>query len=140
MEMGHKMIRALIVILTLAIGLVLTGCHDSSSGDSSLGSVTITPVEPDAPAASVTVNTQISWSIPTTRVLGDFLPLSEIKGYKISYGTSPGSYSDTIIVDGAQQTSADVVLQSGEVYYFVVRAIDTEGLEGPESNTVVRDV
>lgn len=140
--MGHSNNRRFLVILILMVGFLLSGCQGGASDQSSLNGVTVTPVDPtpDTPPSSDLVSTYVSWTIPATRILGDFLPMSEIKGYRVSYGTSPGNYTDSIIVDDAQQTRADFTVESGVTYYFVVRAIDTAGLEGPESNIVVRSV
>lgn len=134
--------RRIFVILILMVGILLSGCQGGSSDQSSLSGVSVTPADPapGAPSSSDLVSTQISWTIPSTRVLGDFLPMSDIKGYRVSFGTAPGNYTNSIIVSDAQQTSADFTVASGETYYFVVRAIDTAGLEGPESNIVVRSV
>lgn len=134
--------RRISVILILMVGILLSGCQGGSSDQSSLSGVAVTPADPvpGAPSSSDLVSTQISWTIPSTRILGDFLPMSEIKGYRVSFGTAPGNYTNSIIVSDAQQTSADFTVASGVTYYFVVRAIDTAGLEGPESNIVVRTV
>lgn len=86
------------------------------------------------------VSTTISWTIPTTRILGDPLSLSELKGYNIYYGTAPGNYTDSIAVEDAQQTSTSVTLQSGQTYYFIVEAIDTDGNPSPESNVITRSL
>jgi predicted phage tail protein len=131
--------RRISVALILLLGVLLSGCQGGASSDqSSTSGVSVTPVE--CTAGSDCVNTQISWTIPTTRVLGDFLSMSEIKGYRISFGTTPNNYTNSIIVSDAQQTIADIQVKSGSTYYFVVRAIDTAGLEGPESNIVERSV
>lgn len=138
------------LILAILISLLLAGCQDSGSVENLSGVVT-TPVEtptggtgdPVSTEPSGTTNpdmvtTEISWSIPSTRILGDFLPLSELQGYRIYYGEAQGNYSNTIAIDGAQETNANVTLESGKTYYFIVRAVDTDGFEGPESNTVTR--
>ncbi len=47
---------------------------------------------------------------------------SQTAGYRLYYGTSPGSYQWS--VDAGNQTSAPITLSSGSVYYFTVRAYD----------------
>lgn len=64
--------------------------------------------------------------------------MSEIQGYVLYYGTAPGNYMVSAEITGAQTTQASVTLEKGDTYYFVVRAIDTDGFEGPVSNTVTR--
>jgi hypothetical protein len=142
-SMGQSKYGRISVFVVLVLVIFLSGCQGGGTSDqSSLSGVAITPVDPapSAPSSSDLVNTQISWTIPSTRILGDFLPMSEIKGYRVSFGTAPGNYTNSIIISDAQQTSANLTVQSGATYYFVVRAIDTAGLEGPESNIVVRSV
>lgn len=120
--------------LTIMFAILLTGCQGGGSEPSQSNGVAITPNDP----GSDTALAQISWTIPATRILGDSLSLSEIQGYKLYYGTAPGNYSGSAEITGAQTTQATVTLDSGDTYYFVVRAVDTNGLEGPESNTVTR--
>lgn len=155
MKFANHKLPALFIVLIVSV--FLTGCQDLGGSGSEPSSVAISQAEPstttdpagtgqtipadssEAPAASQ-VTTQISWTIPSTRVLGDFLPLSELQGYTVYYGTAPGNYTNSIQIQDPQQTSAGITLDSGQTYYFVVRAIDTEGFEGPESNTVVRTI
>src|SRR5580765_8579179 len=49
-------------------------------------------------------------------------PETDIAGYKISYGTSSGSYTTTI--DVGNVTSYVLTLPDGQTYYFVAQAYD----------------
>jgi len=155
MKFANQRLPGLFIVLV--VGVLLTGCQSWGGGESTPSSVAISTAEPSAttesagavqsvpidssePPVANQVTTQISWTIPSTRILGDFLPLSELQGYTIYYGTAPGKYTNSIQIQDAQQTSTGITLDSGQTYYFVVRAIDTDGLEGPESNTVVRTI
>lgn len=134
--------RILTAPMALIILTLMSGCQGSSSSTEDASSVNVgpideTPVETPGPSQAIA---QVSWNIPTTRILGDFLPMSELQGYRVYYGTSPGNYMGNIDVQGAQDTSVDITLDSGQTYYIVVRAIDTDGFEGPESNTVTRSL
>ena len=45
-------------------------------------------------------------------------------GYRLFYGTSPGSYQSS--VDAGNEVSAPVTLTAGNRYYFVVRAYNAQ--------------
>jgi hypothetical protein len=109
-----------------------TGSTTGTDTTTGTGTTTGTETSPNY------VTTQISWTIPTTRILGDALSMSELSGYRVYYGSAPGNYPDSILIEDAQQTSADITLESNQTYYFIVRAIDTDGFESPESNVVTR--
>lgn len=66
----------------------------------------------------------VSWSAPTTYT--DGTAVSSIAGYKIYYGTTPGSYSNNVSV--GNQTSYTVSnLADATTYYFAVSAFDNNG-------------
>lgn len=140
--MTTKHYRILTAPMALIILALISGCQGSSFSTEDASSVNVgpideTPVETPGPSQVVT---QVSWNIPTTRILGDFLPMSELQGYRVYYGISPGNYMGNIEIQGAQDTSVNITLDRGQTYYIVVRAIDTDGFEGPESNTVTRSL
>ena len=55
-----------------------------------------------------------------------------VAGYRVSYGTTPGSHPTTIDV-GNQTTAVVPGLNPGQRYYAVVTAYDTSGLVSPPS-------
>lgn len=59
----------------------------------------------------------------------------DLAGYKLYYGTSSGSYQQSINVGNLTQYSLSN-LQDGVTYYFAVTAYDTEGNESGYSNEV----
>src|SRR5580765_6224678 len=61
-------------------------------------------------------------------------PETNIAGYKLSYGTSSGSYTTTI--DVGNVTTFVVPVLPGQTYFFVVQAYDTSGLLSPNSGEV----
>ena len=63
---------------------------------------------------------------------------SQTAGYRLYYGTSPGSYQWS--VDAGNQTSAPITLSSGSVYYFTVRAYDANFDYGSPSNEASIDL
>jgi len=60
---------------------------------------------------------------------------SDLAGYRLRYGTSPGVY--TQVQEAGSATSSEVwSLDPGTTYYFVVHAFDSAGNESPASNSV----
>ena len=57
----------------------------------------------------------------------------DIAGYKVYYGMTPGVY---IPVQTVKTTTATIAVPNGSVFYFVVTAIDSAGLESPFSDAV----
>ncbi|WP_291984354.1 hypothetical protein [Luteitalea sp.] len=59
-------------------------------------------------------------------------------GYVVHYGTSPGTYQWSY--DAGSQVSAQLTLNRGSIYYFVVRAYNTSAQQGPPSNEATIDL
>jgi len=95
-------------------------------GGISLASLTVMVNPPATGSAS------LSWLPPDTNT--DGTALSDLAGYRIKYGTSPGSYSTQI--DLPDPGLADHVLEglSPATYYFVITAYNTAGVESDPSN------
>lgn len=68
------------------------------------------------------VSLQLSWTAPTTNADGS--PLTDLAGYYVHYGTSPGLYSTTVPV-GLVTTYQVDGLTAGVEYHFAVTAVDT---------------
>jgi Putative Ig domain len=80
----------------------------------------------------------LSWQAPTQNADGS--PLVDLKGYKVHYGTTSKSYSDTIQVANAGLTTYVVDNLSAGKYYFAVTAYNSGGEESslsPEVSTQV---
>ena len=63
---------------------------------------------------------------------------SQTAGYRLYYGTAPGSYQWS--VDAGSQTSAPITLSAGSVYYFTVRAYDANYEYSAPSNEASIDL
>lgn len=70
-------------------------------------------------------------TVPDVNLAWNANPESDISGYKLKYGTSPGVYPNVVSVGTTPSTSISG-LAEGTTYYFVVSAIRS-GLEGPVS-------
>ena len=75
----------------------------------------------------------LSWDPPATNADGS--PLTDLSGYRIYYGTSPGVYGTAIDV-GNVITSTVTNLADGSLYYFVVTAYDLSENESQFSSEV----
>ncbi|OFZ21144.1 MAG: hypothetical protein A2X94_05305 [Bdellovibrionales bacterium GWB1_55_8] len=118
--------------IALAVTLIsfLQGCR--STEVSSLSSMDDVPVP-----ASTQGTATIEWSAPTLN--DDESALTDLTGYKIHYGTSPGGYSASLDVGNVNRyTIAN--LEPGITYYFTVSAINSTNDESPVSNEVNKRV
>src|SRR3989304_9447398 len=107
-------------IIYIIIIIITGGCGDGGGGSSGGG----------------TENTTLSWDAPTTNT--DGTDLTDLAGYKIHYGTSPGIYDG--VIDIAKVTTYTVSDLTSATYYFVVTAYDEEGNESDYSNEVSKTI
>jgi hypothetical protein len=80
----------------------------------------------------------LSWQPPTTRTDGS--PLTNLAGFRIRYGTAPGSYLNTIEIANAGLTTAVVENLPPATYYFVASAYDATGAESSNSSPVSKTI
>jgi len=118
------------VLFALFVASALFGCSGNAS-DATTGSDATTQIPQVINALGIT------WVAPSERIDNSPLSLSEIAGYRIYYGTETGVYLDQINIDDPSQVNAQGVRLSSGTYYVVVTAIDTKGLESPNSPEVV---
>ena len=74
----------------------------------------------------------LSWSVPTERT--DGTPLTNLAGYNVYYGQASGDYSNKIEVSNSGITSYMVDNLSSGPWFFVITAVDNDGLESNPSN------
>src|SRR5688572_222315 len=80
----------------------------------------------------------LSWVAPTLRV--DGTPLGNLAGYRIRYGTAPGSYTQQLQIPNPGITSCVVENLPPGTYYFVAIAYDSGGLESAPSAVVSKNI
>lgn len=76
-------------------------------------------------ALANTYTAVLEWDVPTQYEDGTPLAPGEILGYTVHYGTTSGSYSNTLPV-GAGSTSVDVSGLSPGTWYFALTVTSTE--------------
>ena len=105
-------------IISICLALVLFGCGDGSSGESSAENTAL-------------LSALLSW---------DDNSEMDLNGYKIYYGTVSDTY--TVVEDVGLTDTPDTPqytvtgLESGITYYFAVTAYDTSGNDSDFSNEV----
>lgn len=81
-------------------------------------------------------STTLSWTAPTEN--DDGTPLTDLAGYKIYWGNSPGNYTNSVTVDNPGITTYVVDNLSAGTYTFVATSFNDAGVESVYSNSVTR--
>jgi hypothetical protein len=121
--------KIIILFIFLITTILLTACGGgggSSSNDS------------HQPAAGNGI--VLSWVAPTSRVDDSFLPVSELDGYRIYYGTTAADLTVLVDLNDDSITEYTVDTLPAGNYYFAVTAYDTDGTESGLSNLINKDV
>lgn len=74
----------------------------------------------------------LSWTAPTENTDGS--TLANLAGYRIRYGTSASTLSQTIVIDNASVTTYVVEDLAPATWYFAVTAVTSSGTESNNSN------
>ena len=80
----------------------------------------------------------LSWTPPTENTDGS--PLTDLAGYKIYYGASPCSYSDTITINNPGLTSYLVENLANTDWFFVMTAFNSSGIESSYSTETSKTI
>jgi hypothetical protein len=80
----------------------------------------------------------LSWVAPTLREDGS--PLTNLAGYRIRYGSSPGSYPNLLQIANPGITSCVIENLPAGTYYFVTTAYDSDGRESEYSGVVAKTI
>ena len=73
----------------------------------------------------------LSWQPPTQNTDGS--ALTNLKGYKIHYGTASGSYDQSVTVNNAGISTFVIENLAAGTYYFTISAVTTNGTESEMS-------
>ena len=130
-----------IILATLCSALALAGCSAGGNGaplsvaapGDGVTAVPGTGNGTSTPGASVVA---LAWDAPSTNTNGT--ALQDLAGYKVHYGTAPGSYTGS--VDVGTVTSCSISGLGAGTYYLVVTAYNKAGAESTYSNEVSKAV
>ncbi len=81
---------------------------------------------------SVSGSATLSWTPPTTNTDGS--PLTNLAGYKISYGQTSRQYDQSLSLPSPGLTGAVIENLASGTWYFAVKALTTTGVESDFSN------
>lgn len=125
--------------------LALSGCGNGSGGSSPSSSVSSnsqpvvsasqsTATQSTTPSTPAPTNNSatLTWTPPTTNTNGS--ALTDLAGYEIHYGTSPGALTNTINIANPGATTYVVTNLTAGTWYFAMSAYTNTGLASPLSN------
>lgn len=115
-------------------GIVISVTDGTNSVSLASFSIEVTAAATPPP---VTGSATLNWQPPTERTDGS--ALTNLQGYRIYYGNSPGNYSNTVNVSNGL-TSYVIENLSGGTWYFVMTAVDSAGLESARTNPVSKTI
>ena len=121
--------RMLVRFMLIAVIVALFGCGGAATTTDTTPVTGSTP--PPTPTNAIGSAT-LAWSAPTTNV--DGTPLTNLAGFKVYYGTTPGVYNSIVVGNVTSYSVAG--LNKGQVYYFTVTAYDSAGYESDYATMV----
>ena len=92
----------------------------------------------NAPTGTGTGSAMLSWLPPTQNPDGS--PLNNLAGYRIYWGTSAGSYTNSVTVNNPGLATYVVTELAPAQWYFVVTAYSAAGAESGHSNIVTKTI
>lgn len=81
---------------------------------------------------------KLAWDPPTKNE--DGTPLTDLKGYKVFYGPSPGNYTRSLDINDPAATSFQVDNLPSGTWYFSMKAVDTAGNLSKFSNEASKTI
>jgi len=83
-------------------------------------------------------STTLNWTAPTDNE--DGTPLTDLAGYNLYWGTTPGDYPNSVTINNASVTTYLIENLSPGTYEFVATSFNTSGVESRFSGSVTRVV
>jgi hypothetical protein len=87
-----------------------------------------------AAVGSPIYSVSLGWDIPLEN--DDGTPLTDLKGFRVHYGSASSDYSGTLEVNGSNATQFVVQSLPSGTYYFAITAVNTAGVESAYSTEV----
>jgi hypothetical protein len=88
--------------------------------------------------ATATGSATLSWMPPTQN--SDGTPLNDLASYRVYFGTTPGSYPNSVTLNNPGLASAVVEQLTPATWYFVVTSVNAAGIESAYSNPARKTV
>jgi hypothetical protein len=117
MLIRHFLPLPFLAIASLAILLALAACRAPNNQAASI------VLKPGAKTATIT------WTTPTTNTDGS--PLKDLSAINVYQGTSPEALRRVTSTKPSVREYVATGLKTG-TYYFALRSVNTEGIEGPQ--------
>jgi hypothetical protein len=80
----------------------------------------------------------LTWTAPTQN--DDGTELTDLAGFKLYYGTSPGSYTKQVMIDNPSVTTFMIENLLPDTYYIVATAFNSSGIESGYSGMATKTV
>lgn len=110
----------------------------SAATQSAASSQTALPATQTSNAAPTDKSVEVTWSAPTANTDGS--ALTDLAGYRVYYGTSPGTLNQSVNVPSAGATDYVVQGLKTGTWYFAVAAYTNTGLESTYSSVVSKTI
>jgi hypothetical protein len=111
------------------VGLAVTSRRDGAVATAEFSSVAIGAVSPPPTARG---SAMLTWTAPTEHI--DGLPLNDLVGFKLYWGTAPGFHSRQLVINNPNAKSWKVDDLPAGRWYFAVSAMSVNGFESAKSN------
>jgi hypothetical protein len=122
----------------LAAAVLVASCGGTSNSSDTSSHVNTPAASSPLPTASMG-NASLAWSAPSQNTDGS--ALTDLGGFKISYGTAPTQLTNAVaLTNPGLLTYVVTELPIGTTYYFAVIAVTTTGVESAPSETVSRTI
>lgn len=118
-----------LVIITTGLLTACGGGASSSSGDNR-----------DNTGALAEGVVSLTWAAPSTRADSSYLPMTDLQGYRIYYGTSAEDLDMLVDLNDNSLTDYSISDLPAGSYFFTVTAYDLDGQESGFSNVISKDV
>lgn len=129
-------------VIAIMAGSLLAGCGGGGGpgGSSSGGGTVVTPPSPvtPTPPPTVTGSADLTWTAPTRNEDGS--ALTNLAGYRIRYGISAGTLTQSLDVPNAATTSARIDGLAAGTWYFTVASYTNAGAESAPAGPVWKAV
>ena len=134
-------------IATAALMMMLAACGGGGGSGSSTSAVAppapTAPITPTNPAPTTPPPTssgiaELTWTAPTLNE--DGTPLTNLAGYKVRYGQTPGALTTIRDIANPATTSVTIEGLSSGTWYFTVASYTNAGVESAPTGAVSKTI